>query len=501
MRHIANLVLVFDAVVVVYFAIYALANIILLFVSFATVRFTLLKSQIQTTGYNATFAPLISLLVPAYNEEVTIVDSIRSLLRLDYPNYEIVIVNDGSKDETLRVLKEAYDFRRADLDYNDQLGAARVRGFYRGGARLPKGVVRMVLVDKENGGKADALNAAINASRGTYVASMDADSVMIERALMEGVQPILDDPNRIVAVGGQIALSNGCIVENGRVEKVALPTTWIGRFQVVEYMRSFTQSRTALAELDSLLILSGVFALFQRTSLVAAGGFLSKNMRNRVAQEYCGVGSETVCEDMEVVLRLQRYLMDRRERPRIVFLPVPTCWTEAPEVYEDLGKQRSRWYRGLWEVLRLHRKMIFNSRYGRVGLFALPYQVFFEALAPIMETLGYFLLPLTYALGQLSGKALLSFGAIALAFNFLLSVGSVVVAIVRFRLSACSEGEALFAYRGAKDLFILMIAGLLSNLGYRQYLIWWQLKGLRDFIRGRKNWDKFARAGFAKRAA
>ncbi len=491
----------FDAIVVVYFLIYALVNMGLLLVSFLRVKTSLESAQLEALGGrdpDPAFCPLISLLVPAYNEEVTIVESVRSLLRLDYPGYEIIIVNDGSKDGTVEVLKEAYAFVRSDVDYQDQLGAAKVRGFYRSTVELPNGVVRLVLVDKENGGKADALNAGINASQGAYVASMDADSLMVPRALQIAVQPILDDPNRIIAVGGQIALSNGCTVADGRVKEVRLPRSWIARFQVVEYMRSFTQSRTALAELDSLLILSGVFALFRRDALIACGGFLTKHQRSRVCLEYCGPHAETVCEDMEVVVRIQRYLIERSERPRVVFLPSPTSWTEAPEVYESLGKQRSRWYRGLWEVLTLHRKMMFNPKYGRVGLFSLPYQLLYEALAPILEVLGYVVLPISWALGVLSFKALVAFCAVAMSFNLVLSTGSVMLAIARIRFRKHDAGSALMDYRGVKDTLLLVLAGLVSNVGYRQFIVFWQLKGLKDLIKGKKGWDKFARAGFAQ---
>jgi cellulose synthase/poly-beta-1,6-N-acetylglucosamine synthase-like glycosyltransferase len=489
-----------DVVVVAYFLIYGAVNLCLLIVSAVHVQFTLRFAQLSPKRMESgdkTFTPLISLLVPAYNEEVTIVESVRSLLRLQYPNYEIIIINDGSKDQTIRVLREAYQFSRSDVDYQDHLGAARVRAFYRASVELPPSVRRLVLVDKENGGKADALNAGINASQGTYVASMDADSLMIDQALLEGVQPILDDPNHVVACGGQIALSNGCRVEDGRVVEVRLPDSWIARFQVVEYMRSFTQARTALGQLDALLILSGVFALFQRQALIECGGFLSKYMRSRIGQEYCGMHAETVCEDMEVVVRIQRYLIERGDDSRVVFLPFPTSWTEAPEVYQNLGKQRSRWYRGLWEVLKLHKKMMFNPKYGIIGLFSLPYQLVFEAAAPLLELIGYVVVPLSWLVGIFSLRSAVSFMGMAMAFNFLLSTGAVLLSVWRFRLNPRRNGHALFDYSGSKSILILALAGLVSNLGYRQYLLYWQLKGFKDFLAGRKSWDKFARQGFA----
>jgi cellulose synthase/poly-beta-1,6-N-acetylglucosamine synthase-like glycosyltransferase len=493
------ILLFLDAAVFAYFSFYAVVNLFLLVQSFFEVRGRLSREDLEQPASEAerqAFKPLVSLIVPAYNEEVTIVDSVRSLLLLNYPAYEIILVNDGSKDRTVEVLKEAYAFVRSDVDYNPLLGASPIRGFYRSTAELPRSVVRLVLVDKHNGGKADAINCGINASQGAYVASMDADSLIIKDALYTIVKPILDDPNRVIAVGGSIGLTNGATVEAGKVLEVGLPKSWIARFQVVEYMRSFIQSRTALGRSNGLLILSGVFAVFQREILIAAGGFLTKHMRSRVGLEYCGPEAETVCEDMEVVVRLHRYAMEHGIEGRIILVPTPTAWTEAPEIYTNLGKQRNRWYRGLLEVLSIHRTMLFRPKYGRIGLFALPYQLFFEAAAPLIETMGYIVLPISWAVGLLSEQALFSFISLALAFNLFLSVGSVLVSVGRVRLEHQREGRALYDYRGFKALLVLTAAGFLSNLGYRQFLLLWQLRGLKDFLSGRKSWDKFARQGF-----
>jgi cellulose synthase/poly-beta-1,6-N-acetylglucosamine synthase-like glycosyltransferase len=386
------------------------------------------------------------------------------------------------------------------VNYQAGLETAHVRGLYSSRAELPKNVRRLVLIDKANGGKADALNAAINAAQGVFVSSMDADSLLIPDALLRVMQPVADDPNKVIAIGAQVGLSNGAIVENGQVVDLRLSKYWIARFQVAEYMRSFTQGRTALSRINSVLILSGVFALMRRDLVVASGGFLTKHVKGRVVNEYVGKDAHTVCEDMEVVVRLHRYLLDRGRHGLVMMLPHPTAWTEAPENYTDLGKQRGRWYRGLWEVLWYHRDMMFRTRYGRIGMFSLPYQLFFEALAPLIETVGYIVVPLTMLSGLISLGHSMAFLTLALAMNTLLSTASVLLSVAGQR-DGHTRSHALFPYKRTKDIVLLLFAGAISNFGYRQYLIWWQLKGFRDFLKGRKDWDKFARKGFAPKAA
>lgn len=490
-----------DALITTYLLAFFAINFWFVGLSAARVRRLLWREQLRppTRDRSNPFLPPLTLLVPAYNEEVTCIDSVRSLLRLDYPCYEVIICNDGSKDRTVEVLREAFGFVRTDVNYNPVLATAHVRGLYQATCELPPNVKRLVLIDKANGGKADALNAAINAAEGVFVSSMDADSVLEPDALLRAMQVVADDPSRVIAIGTQVGLSNGSVIEAGQVKELRVPTKWIARFQVAEYMRSFTQGRTALSSLNSILILSGVFALMRRDLVIAAGGFLTKHVRGRIVEEYCGAGAHTVCEDMEVVVRLHRYLLDRDREGVVTFLPHPAAWTEAPEVYRDLGKQRGRWYRGLLEVLWYHRAMMFRRRYGRIGMFSLPYQLMFEAAAPVIEALGYVMVPLTIVLGLLSVGHALAFLCLAAALNVLLTTASVMLSV---RAQRGRSGErALFAYRRLRDVFVLAATGVIGNLGYRQYLVWWQLKGLRDFLKGRKDWDKFARKGFANTVA
>jgi cellulose synthase/poly-beta-1,6-N-acetylglucosamine synthase-like glycosyltransferase len=491
---------VMDAVIVAYMAVFFTVNMSFIALSFGTIRRDLQTQLLRPADADEdnSFLPLISLLVPAYNEEVTIVESVRSLLRLKYPRFEIIICNDGSKDRTVEVLIKAFRFMRTDMEVSAEFGTATVRGYYDARSPLPPGLERLILVDKENGGKADALNAAINAAHGAFVTSMDADSLLQPDALLFAARPIIDDPTGIVAVGAQVGLSNGATVEDGRVVEVDVPATWIARFQIVEYMRSFCQGRVALSRLNSLLVLSGVFALLRRDVLVAMGGFLTPLMRARVGLEYCGADAHTVCEDMEVVVRLHRYLLDRGLPGRVVLLPFPLAWTEAPELYESLGKQRSRWYRGLLEVLGHHRAMLFRRRFRQIGLFSLPYQLLFEALAPIMEAAGYLLCIASLALGILSPRALVTFLALAMAMNLCISTFSIYLGVFTERASRFhTKRIALFPYAGLRQLSLLVFTSLVSNFGYRQYLVYWKLRGCRDYLKKKRSWDKFARKGFA----
>lgn len=497
LRTLGSILVVLDGVIVTYLIAFFGINFYFAVISWRRVGRHLGRDQWRPPEKDEhnRFLPLLTLLVPAYNEEVTCIESIRSLLRLRYPHYEIVICNDGSRDRTVEVLRGAFQFERADINYEDRLGTAEIRGLYSARCELPPNVKRLVLIDKANGGKADALNAAINASQGMFVSSMDADSLLEPNTLLRAMQMVADDPNEVIAIGVQVGLSNGSIIRDGEVIDLRVPGKWIARYQVAEYMRSFGQGRTALGEHNALLILSGVFALMRRDLVVEAGGFLTKFISSRLVEEYCGAGAHTVCEDMEVVVRVHRYLLDKGETGRVVILPHPAAWTEAPEVYVDLGKQRSRWYRGLLKVLRYHQGMFFRRRYKQIGLFSLPYQLFFEALAPVVETIGYIVVPLSLIAGILSPAYALSFLALALALNIALTTVSILVC-VRAEPAGNAGAARLFRYTRTRDVVVLLIASVVANFGYRQYLVFWQLKGLKDYLKGRKDWDKFARKGF-----
>jgi cellulose synthase/poly-beta-1,6-N-acetylglucosamine synthase-like glycosyltransferase len=458
---------VFDVVVLIYFV--AINSLYLLFTVIAFFRLRAHRRRWTPRALEAVMrspaTPGISLIAPAYNEEATIVESLRSLLMLNYPEFEIVVVNDGSKDRTLDVTAAAFELVRAPVSYEQPIATKPVRGVYRS-----LSTAGLVLVDKDNGGKADAMNAGINAARYPLVCVMDADSLLEEHALAAVVLPFLEDPST-VASGGIIRIANGCRVEDGRVTDVRLPPSRLATFQVVEYLRAFLSGRVAQSAMHCLMIVSGAFGLFRRDAVVEAGGFRH----------------DTIGEDMELVVRLHRRYREQRRPYRIVFQPDPVCWTEAPESATILGNQRNRWQRGTLQVLNYHRRMIGNPRYGIVGLFAMPYYLIFEAIGPVVEMAGYVVTAIAVALGLLDMLFAQLFFASAVLYGTLISIAAVLLEEISFR-----------RYPRVRDLLRLCAYGVLENFGYRQMTAWWRFRGIIDFFRGRQGWGAMTRKGFAR---
>jgi cellulose synthase/poly-beta-1,6-N-acetylglucosamine synthase-like glycosyltransferase len=411
--------------------------------------------------------PPVSILAPAFNEGPTIIQSVRSLLKLSYGKYETVVINDGSRDETLATLIGHFKMYRSRHVYHPRIQTKTVRAIYK--SRLPE-YRNLVVVDKENGGKADALNVGINVSRYDYVCCIDADSILEDDALQKVMKAFLED-EKVVAVGGIVRIANGCEVVNGRVIKVGLSDRLVPVFQVVEYFRAFLSGRMSWQALNGLLIISGAFGLFKKKAITEVGGYKH----------------DSVGEDMELIVRLHRRYLERKERYRVSFVPDPVCWTEAPETLKVLGRQRNRWHRGLLDTMLIHRKMLFNPRYGIVGMAAMPYFVFVELLGPVFEFFGYIAMAVMLATGTLNEQIALLFFIVALFYGVMFSVGAVLLEEMSFQ-----------RYPKPGDLALLLSFGVLENFGYRQLTAWWRVKAFWDYFRGKKSWGKMERKGFSQ---
>lgn len=441
----------------------------------------------------------VSFLMPAFNEENAVVDSLRSLMELHYPKYEIIVVNDGSTDSTFSRVKETFGFEKCTMDLEGPLGTEPVTAIY----EMPKGkykernpgITRILLINKKNGGKADSLNAGMNVAAHPYVCSMDADSIMDQNALLIGMRPFLDDPT-VAASGGQVGIANGCDISKGKILKVGLPHKAVELFQIVEYARSFNIGRTGLASINALVVLSGVFSIFKRSHLMTIGGYLTRNMKTPLGLQYGGA-KDTVCEDMEIVVRLYRYLREEKIRGRVEYLPFPLAWTEAPSDFKSLGKQRNRWFRGLFESLWFHKCMIFNPRFRATGLFAMPYQFVFEFIGPLIEFFGYVSLPFFFFLGYVHKSYFILFVLLAIVYGMFLSVITLFVGLwFGKKYETAYENYNIFYSRGVKHILLLIFYALLSNIGYRQFILIWQVRGLIDVLKGKKSWEKFEHKGF-----
>ncbi|CAG4972549.1 glycosyltransferase family 2 protein [Novilysobacter luteus] len=426
-------------------------------------RYMALRADLGDEAPYLGIEPAISLLVPGYNEEATICTSVRSMLQLQYPDFELVVINDGSRDRTLDVLIETFELVPYPQPLRRTVAHKPVRGVYRS-RRHPN----LRVIDKENGGKADALNAGINAARHRLFCAVDADSILQRDSLLRVVQPFLED-ERTVAAGGTVRIANGSEVVGGFLLRAGLPDTLIARFQIVEYLRAFLFGRLGWSPLNAVLIISGAFGLFDRQRVVDAGGYRT----------------DTVGEDMELVVRLHRYHRERRIPYRIRYLPDPICWTEAPEDYGTLGRQRSRWQRGLAESLSMHVGLVLGGRGGAAGYLAWPFMALFEWFGPLVELAGYGFMIGGFVTGVVSPAALMVFLMVAIGMGILLSVNGLLLETLSFKV-----------YGRKRDMLSLFAVAVLENLGYRQFNTLWRIRGMWQWFTRRKHqWGVMRRSG------
>lgn len=425
------------------------------------------RSALLWHRYSA-ISPPISVVVPAFNEQANIVETVHSLLSLEYPSHEVIIVNDGSRDATMQRLTAAFDLIPSNRPCEDALPHAQIRGVY-----VSANNDRLVVVDKENGGKADAQNAGINVCRGPVFCVIDGDSILEPDALLRAAQPFIDDPKRTIAVGGTIRVANSSIIERGRVAEIRLPRNLLALFQVIEYLRAFLMARLAWSRINTLMLVSGAFGVFRRREVIAVGGFTR--------------GS--VGEDLDLIIKLHKHMIDNRLEYRIAFIPEPVCWTEAPESIRILARQRSRWQRGALECFFRHGAMMFKPRYGRVGVLGLGHILIVDVIGPIAEVLGYVLIPLFWFAGILATDFLLAYTALVFLYGVFISVASLIL-----------EETELKRYPRARDLLILTAAAVVENFGYRQINNFWRLRGYWQFLRADKAWGDMTRTGFQARS-
>ncbi len=431
-------------------------------------------NESKTTNYDALlsspFAPLISVLAPAYNESLTIVENIKALLGLYYPSFEIIVINDGSKDNTLEKTIEAFELEKVAYAIDYKIPCNEIRGIYK--SKI-KAYSNLTVVDKINGGKADALNSGINIAKGDYFISIDVDSIIDPHALKKLIKPFFEETDKkVIAAGGVIQIANSCTIENGQLVEVNVPDKFLPRCQVIEYNRSFLMGRLAWSRLDGLLLISGALGLFDKEVVINCGGYYTK----------------TVGEDMELVVRMRKYMADQNIKYKVIYISDPLCWTEAPSSLKVLGSQRNRWTRGTIDTIFLHKKIFFNRKYGFMGMVSHPYWVFYEWLAPIIEVIGiiYFILLAVF------GVPNWSFFYIMVFFVYFFAITFSTYAILFDHL-------AYNRYKKRRMIIKLILTSWVEPVLYHPLIVYWAIRGNIDyFIKKKKAWGKMTREGFAK---
>jgi len=407
--------------------------------------------------------PPVTILIPAWNEQDVIVNSVRSALQADYPELRVIVVDDGSTDLTVDRLVESFHLLEMDGAYRPSIPTAPIRAFY-----INPEIPNLLAVSKVRGGKPDALNAGINLCRSPYFCNLDADCLLERDALLRLMDPVVDSAVQTVVSGGIVRILNGCETSNGRVTKVGLPSRVLERFQVVEYLRSFLFGRTGWHLLGGTLIVSGAFAVFHRATVMEAGG-------------YC---NDTVTEDMDLIVQLHHWAADNNRKIRMSFTSDPVCWTECPSDLTMLARQRRRWQLGLCQTLWKHSEILFGRKYGIVGWLSFPFHSYVEGLGAAAEFLGYLLVPVGILLGLVPPYFLLVFALLGFIYGTFLSVGAVLLEELTYR-----------RYPRFGDLLTLLVFAVLENAGYRQMILYYRFQGVLKFLAGSRRWEKVAHAG------
>lgn len=419
---------------------------------------------------SSSISPSVSIIAPAYNETLNIVENVRSLLSNHYVNYDVIIVNDGSKDDSLEKLIKAYDLVKVEYLINDQIPTKPLRaGVFKS---TNPAFEKLVVVDKENGGKADALNMGLNISPNKYVACIDVDCLLLEDALQKMVKPFLESTDsKVIAAGGVIRIANSCVIKDGKLLDINLPRNLIVRGQILEYLRAFLLGRMAWSKLNGLLVISGAFGLFDKKTAIEVGGYDTK----------------TVGEDMEIIVRMRRHMEEQKIKYKVAYIPDPLCWTEAPDSYKIFISQRNRWTRGTIETLKKHRKIGFNRKYNTLGMISYPYWLIYERLAPIIEVLGIFYFLFLLINNNIKWDYAIAFILLCYLFTVMFSIITII-----------TEELTYHQYKKKGIGIRLIMTAFLEPFTNHPFIVYAALKGNFDYYFNKKiKWGEMTRKGMS----
>ncbi|MNH81301.1 Poly-beta-1,6-N-acetyl-D-glucosamine synthase [compost metagenome] len=451
------------------FAIYYVMTVNVLYFSVLAFSFKNIMTVFRRSAYSkyntlsgSELVPAVSLLVPAYNEEVTVIENVKCLLTLNYPNYEVIVINDGSKDDTLGVLIKEFGLEKIpNPEMRNSIDCQAITGVYYN-SQYP----HLYVIDKPNGGKADSLNAGINLSHYPLISSIDADSLLEKDALIRMARQYMENPEETVAIGGDVRIANGCLIENGQVKDFSLPNKMWPMFQAIEYLKAFLGGRIGWSSINGLIIVSGAFGLFRKDYVIAVGGYRGG---------YPG-------EDMNIIIKLHRYMLENKLKYRIAFCPEAVCWTQAPDTYHILSNQRKRWGRGNLKNMIENYDMAFNPKYKVMGLLTMPYNIIFEALNPYFKLTGLVALVGYVALDMTQWKILLVFGLINFLSGYLFSIGALLLEELAFK-----------RFNKISDLLKMLFYGAFKFFGYSQLGTLWRIQGHIQYLQNNNSWGAMTR--------
>jgi cellulose synthase/poly-beta-1,6-N-acetylglucosamine synthase-like glycosyltransferase len=412
--------------------------------------------------------PGVSVIAPAFNEGATVVYNVKSLLSLTYPKFEIILVNDGSTDDTLQKIIDEFELIKVDFYYQDKIPTNPVRGHYKSTNPLYS---KLLVIDKENRkSKADAVNVGINSSKYPLFLCTDVDCILKNDTIIKLAKPFIESKKRVIATGAGIRISNSCEVKDGFLVKIHFPKGWYPRFQELEYVRAFLFGRMAWSQINGLLLVSGGLGMFDKEIAIAAGGYWHKSLG----------------EDMELITRMRKYMYDNKLPFSIQYIPESLCWTEVPATKEVLIRQRVRWSRGLIQTLNLHKNIFFNPKYERMGFLIFPYFFAFEFLIPILELIGVLVLIISFFTLDLDYVYFLYLTLTIYLFYLIITFISILLDDIIYK-----------NYANTKEIIMLVLMAIIEPFFYHPVNVYASLKGYYHFF-GQKeqSWGNMQRQGF-----
>ncbi len=474
---------IIEKLLIIYFSAYFLIDIVLYLYSVFSFR-KRTKIGLEEPDFHDYS---ISIIVPAFNEEVSIVSCIKMLLEIDYHDFDVIVVNDGSKDNTLLEMNKAFNFIEKEFSDDSFLKTKKIRSVFFEKNR------KLILIDKENGGKADSINTGINFSTKKFICTIDADSILDSQALKKVIEPFISNPDTFVS-GGQLAASNDVVIKHNKVVSSRMPRNIWVLWQIIEYIKSFMISRIGLSRINALLIMSGAFSVYKKKDLCNVGGFLTEQNEHQYLKKTIGLGHKTICEDMEIVVRLWRYFKENKKKAKAVFLAQPVCWTEMPDNAKNLFKQRSRWQLGLAETLKIHRALAFEPKYGTIGLLAYPYYFLFELLSPVIKifTLVFIIFAAIAGTINLAWVMLL---IVSITLTTAIIMSSLTVVIENWSQKHFAANRDALRYKSFGNWLWLLFVGIISDFSYAFFRLYSQFIGIIKFLQKKSEWNKFERKG------